>query len=176
MKWVLIPVGAVVALVAIAAGIGAMLPKGHTAARTARFSQSAEAVWVAITDYSGQTSWRTELERVEQLPDHQGHPVWREFPKSGSPMTLETLEALPPRRLVRRIADEDLPFGGTWMYEIEATAEGSTLTITEDGEVYNPFMRFVMKVFLDPGATAEGYLKALGKKFGEDVAVEKTVG
>ena len=47
--------------------------------------------------------------------------------------------------MVTRIADPHLPFGGTWTYEIAPTETGSTLTITEKGEVYNPVFRFVSR-------------------------------
>jgi len=91
--------------------------------------------------------------------------VWRE--KNGNTITLETLEETPPRRLVRKIADPSLPFGGTWTYEIAAVDGGCTITITENGEVYNVIFRAISKL-MDQSATIKGYLKALAKKFGEE--------
>ena len=171
MKWVLLVIVVVVALVAIVALIGALLPKNHVASRTARFRQSPEALWQAITDYAGSTSWRTDLKSVERLPDRDDHQVWREIDKHGQEMPLETVASSPPRRLVRRIADPRLPFGGTWTYEIIPTDRGSSLTITENGEVYNPIFRFVSRFIIGHTATIEGYLRALGKKFREDVTI-----
>ncbi len=86
-------------------------------------------------------------------------------------MTLETLEAVPPTRLVQRIADPDLPFSGSWTYEIEPVTGGATLTITENGEVHNPIFRLMSRLF-GLGKTAEDYLEALGQKFGDEVTVE----
>ncbi|PYP70520.1 MAG: hypothetical protein DMD41_14750, partial [Gemmatimonadetes bacterium] len=85
---------------------------------------------------------------------------------------LETIAAVPPRRLVRRIADPKLPFGGTWTWEITAAPGGSTLTITEDGEIYNPIFRFVARFILGYTGTMESYLKALAARLGEQVVIE----
>ena len=70
-------------------------------------------------------------------------------------MTLETIEASPLSRLVLRIADPDLPFGGKWTYELQPSANGSRVTITEDGEVYNPIFRFMSHVFFSQSASIE---------------------
>lgn len=174
MKWVLIGLGAVIALLVALVGIGALLPKGHVAVRRARYGHSPETIWAAITDYAGQATWRPELTRVEALPAQGGQAVWRETGRRGS-MTLQTTEAIAPKRLVRRIADESLPFGGRWIYEIEAIDGGAMLTITEEGEVYNPIFRVISR-FMDPGRTADTYLRALAAKFGEQITVERIEG
>jgi uncharacterized protein YndB with AHSA1/START domain len=168
MKWVLIGLAVVVGIIVIVAIVGALLPKGHVATRSARFKQPADVVWQAITDVDAYPSWRTDLKKVERLPDREGRIAWREIGGNGS-ITLEVIESDPPRRLVGKIADPDLPFGGSWTYEISAAEGGSTLTITENGEVYNPIFRFVSKFIMGHHKTIEDYLRALGKKFGETV-------
>ena len=172
MRWALIVVGVAVASLASLTGVGALLPKRHLVARRAVYARSPEAIWAAITDYEGQAAWRADLSRVETLPGRDGHAIWRETGRHGS-MILETTEASPPHRLVRRIADPDLPFGGRWIYEIESVDGGAALTITEEGEVYNPIFRAVSRL-MGPGRTAETYLRALGVKLGEDITVERT--
>lgn len=163
--------GAVIVLVALMAIIGKSLPQGHVAARRVRLRQPAETIWQAISDIDGFTSWRTNLKRLERLPDRDGKPVWREFTSQGT-LTLEQIEAVPPRRMVGRIADPKLPFGGTWTYEIEPADGGSQVTITENGEIYNPLFRFLARYFFGYHGALETYLKQLGKKFGEEVVLE----
>ena len=41
-------------------------------------AQPREAVWDRIVDFGGLASWRRDVERVERLPDRDGHEVWRE--------------------------------------------------------------------------------------------------
>ncbi len=167
MKWILIALGILVGLAALVTLVGALLPKGHEATRTARFRQPPEAVWQVITDFQASSSWRTDLRSVERLPDLNGHPVWKEVDKQGQALPLEVVEQVPPRLMVTRIADPDLPFGGTWTWEIAPDDDGCSLTITERGEVRNPIFRFVARFVLGHTATMDGYLKALGRKLGE---------
>lgn len=73
-----------------------------------------------------------------------------------------------PQKLVTRIANPKLPFGGTWTFEIAPAAEGATLRITERGYVTNPFFRFMSRFVFRHTSTMEIYLKSLAKKFGEE--------
>jgi uncharacterized protein YndB with AHSA1/START domain len=173
MKWVLIVVGALVGLVGIVAIIGSFLPKAHTARRRLLVAQPPERVWAAVTDFPGQAAWRPELKAVERATDRDGKEVWREIPKRGDAMPLETTELVAPRRLVRTIADPSLPFGGRWVYEVEPAPGGARLTITEEGEVYNPIFRFVSHFFMDPAATIDAYLRALCAHLGVPVQMER---
>jgi hypothetical protein len=87
-------------------------------------------------------------------------------------MRLIVEEASEPGRLVTRIdAPPDAAFGGTWTYQLEPVDGGTRLTVTEDGYVSNPLFRVMMKA-MGVHRTADGYLKALGTKLGEDVTVE----
>jgi len=172
VRWVLIGVILLVGLPALVALVGSLLPKAHSASRHATFHQSPETLWRVLTDRVAMPSWRTDLRAIERLPDLDGHEVWQETDRRGQKLRLETLEAVPPRRLVGRIADPKLPFGGTWTYEITPVADGSTLTITEDGEIYNPIFRFVARFILGYTGTMESYLRALAAKFGEQVVIE----
>lgn len=70
-----------------------------------------------------------------------------------------------------RIADKDLPFGGTWTYEVNRLPSGATLKITENGEVYNVLFRFMSRFVFGHHATIETYLKYLGRKFRELVKI-----
>ena len=167
----LIVVGVVVVAVAAVAVIGLLLPQGHTATRSARLAQRPEAVWAALTDIDNYPAWRPDVRRVERQSDEDGRARWREFGGNGK-IAYEVVESVPPSRLVTRIADHGLPFGGSWTYVVTPTSDGgSTVTVTEDGEVYNPIFRFVSRFVTGHTATMDKYLKALGKKFGESVTV-----
>lgn len=168
MKWILIMAGVIAGLIALMAIIGSLLPRGHTASRTAVINKPPDILWQTMTDCAAFPQWRADVKSVEILPDRDGNRVWREDGKNGK-MTLETIEASPPSRLVLRIADPDLPFGGKWTYQLEPGSGGCRVTITEDGEVYNPIFRFMSRFFFSQSASIETYLKALGKKYGEDV-------
>ena len=164
MKWVLIIVAFLILLVAVIAGIGMLLPKTHVATRASRFKQSPQAIWEAIT---GAPDWRSDIRSFENLPARDGRRSWAETDKHGQTIAYETVEEIPRTRLVTRIATPKLPFGGTWTHEIRPLTDGSELTITEAGEIYNPIFRFMARFVFGYSASIETYLKALHHKFGE---------
>ena len=164
MKWLLLGVFTAVGIVVAVALVGALLPKAHVASRSARFSRPPEAVWTVIT---GPPDWRPEVRSFEILPPRDGHRLWKEIDRHGQAITFEEVESIPPKHLVGRIADTNLAFGGAWTYDIAPVSGGCILTITENGEVYNPIFRFVSRFIVGHTATMDAYLKALRAKLSE---------
>lgn len=159
------------ALIAAIFGIGALLPVQHVATVRAEFSAPPEDVFDAISDYRRHPEWRPSVERIEPLPLRNGRPTWQEIGSTG-PLPMEMTETDPPHRMVTTILSDGMPFGGRWIYETEPTTEGTTLTITEEGEVYSPLFRFVSRFIMGHHRTATTYLEDLGQRLGTDVAVE----
>jgi hypothetical protein len=171
MRWIAIIVGALLFIVLLIVVIGALLPKGHVAARRARFAQPPERIFAIITDFALTPTWRTDIARIELLPPQDGHLVFREHGGHDAvTYRVETIDA--PRQLIVRIADTNLPFGGTWTYDLVPVDGGTQLTITERGEVYNPVFRFVSRFVMSQTATIDRYLRALGTKLGESTMPE----
>src|ERR1051326_2565498 len=121
MKWLLIIVLSLAGILILIIVIGALLPQKHHVSRTISLHQPAEVVWNFI---SGPPAWRPDIRKYEELPPHEGHRMWRETDKHAQTITYEAVESSPPRRLVTRIADLELPFGGSWTYEITPGASG----------------------------------------------------
>jgi uncharacterized protein YndB with AHSA1/START domain len=171
MRWVLGTFGVVVAVVLVVYLVGLLVPKSHVASTSARYAASPDAIWATLTDASAFPNWRSDVSRVEILPDENGQRGWREYGKQGT-VTYRVIEAVPSRRLVSRIADRDLPYGGTWTYELSPADSGTRLTITERGEVYNPIFRFVSRFVMGYTATMNGMLRAIGTRHGETITPE----
>ena len=163
MKWLLMIGVAIAAILALAAFVGSRLPRSHRASREQTLPAPPEAMWIAITDVEAFPSWR-DIKKVQKLPDRDGRPVWVEESRSGRiTLAVERMEA--PRLLVGRIADPDLPFGGTWTYELMPVAGGTRLKITENGEIYNPLFRFMARFIFGYEGTIASYMAALEKRF-----------
>src|SRR5438093_213928 len=76
----------------------------------------------------------------------------------------EEIESVPPKLLVTKVVGEKA-FGGTRTFEIGPAGRGSTLTITERGEVYNPIFRFVSRFVMGHHRTTDAYLSRLRRRF-----------
>ena len=164
MRWIVYAVTAVVLIGLIVTVVGALLPRTHSASRTARLNLPPDALYALLTNVAQYQSWRPDVKSLERLPDKQGMPAWVEDTNGMKiPMRFERMQ--PPTLLVARIDSDDLPFGGTWTYRIVAAgATASDLTITEDGEVKNPIFRFMSKVVFGHYATLDAFLKNLRAK------------
>lgn len=167
MKWILWPALGLTAIILAIWITGALLPKSHSVSRTIRLRQPPEAVWAVVT---GPPNWRPEIKSYQELPPRDGRKTWRETDSNANTITYEETEAVvvsgpaPIHRRVTRIADPKLPFGGTWIVEITPAESGSNVTITENGEVYNPLFRFASRFIFGHTATIDAYLKALSAK------------
>lgn len=166
MKWILWVFIALAGVLMLITLIGWLLPKAHSVSREAQFPEPPEAIWRAITDIEAMPAWRQGLKSVKHLPDKNGLPSWVETSASGT-IPFETVVSQPPFKLIVRIADPRLPFGGTWTYEINPVAAGSRVRIREDGEVYNPVFRFLSRYVFGYSGTIDAYLKSLERKLAE---------
>jgi uncharacterized protein YndB with AHSA1/START domain len=163
IKWIVVAIGALAAIGALTAAVGFVLPKGHKASRARTYAVSPDMVFGAIADVRRYPEWRGDVRRVDILPDDGLGLLFREHSSNGDVLLrFETVEK--PRRLVARIADASLAFGGTWTYELRPDGQGTSLTITEDGEVYNPIFRVMQKLFFSPFKTIDRYQADLQKR------------
>jgi Polyketide cyclase / dehydrase and lipid transport len=154
MKWLIYCGAAIVLIPAIVVLIGAALPKEHVASRKIVLRASPSDVFALI---AGPSDWRGfKYELLAESPLR-----WRETDSAGEAITYERVDTIAPRRIVNRIADPKLPFGGSWTYEIAPSGRGTELTITENGEVYNPLFRFVSRFIMGHTATIEKYQRDL---------------
>ena len=92
-----------------------------------------------------------------------GADAIREDGKNGE-VTYRIERIEPDSKLVTRIDDPSLAFGGAWTLDVKPAPDGASLTITEDGEIYNPIFRVMSKVIFSPYATIDTYQADLRKR------------
>ncbi len=159
-------VAALVAMIAIVIVVGMALPQNHVAARSARYSKPPAEVFAIISDVRALPTWNPATKKVEIVSEANGLVSW----KVDGNFPVSMIERDPPRKLVTKIGP-GLPFGGTWTYELAADGAGTRLTITERGEVYNPFFRFVSKFLMGHTKSMDVFLSALAKKLGDTITI-----
>ena len=159
-------IGAAIAVIAVLVIIiGYSLPKAHSVSRTTAVPMPPDALYALLIDVDRYPSWRPGVKSLQRHADRDGRPAWTEEVSGMKiPLRFERMER--PSLLVSRIADPSLPFGGTWTYRIEPSPAGSTLTITEDGEVSNPFFRFMSRFVFGHTATLDEFITNLTSRAG----------
>ncbi|HYT67755.1 MAG TPA: hypothetical protein VEL51_15095 [Vicinamibacterales bacterium] len=132
MRWIVYVLAAIAIVGVLVVIIGYSLPKAHSASRITKVGLPPDATYTLLTEMAQASEVPVRLERLER-----------------------------PTLFVARICDPSLPFGGTWTYRIAPAGTGSEVTITEDGEVYNPFFRFMSRFVFGHYATLDGFMKKL---------------
>jgi len=136
MRWVIGIVVSLIAIVGVVALIGYFLPISHEASRSAEFNRPPAEVFALIADVNNYKTW------------------WR-----GAEVKVAVVESMPPSKFVTKIVDETA-FGGTWTMAIVPTTNGSRLTITERGEIYNLIFHTLATFVFGYTSTMESCLKA----------------
>lgn len=187
MMWIVYVLVGLVGLVVLMAAIGFMLRPDHIAARSAEVPGAPADVYALIRDVEKQPTWRKDLKRIELLPPVDGKRSFREHGRQGVITFVVDQDQAPEAgragRLVTRIADDKLPFGGRWIIEVApaddpahaergpegAESKHSRVTVTEDGFVKNPVFRFLSRTVFSLTSTIEEWLRSLGRQLGAEV-------
>lgn len=161
MKIALIALAVVVALLVCAGVVMYLIGRGEPERHTARIRFSVakprEAVWAALTDYAAMPQWWPAVKAVRFETRGDGTVLTWNKDSHGREIAFRTAAETRPSRLVREIVGEDLPFGGTWTYELSSDGAGTAITLTEDGFIRPPLMRAFAKFFMKPDATMKDF-------------------
>ena len=164
MRYAVILVGLIVAVIAMIVIVGSTLPEKHTVTREATYRATPAQLFELIRNMSDYPSWQKSVTKVEILPAINGKPRARET-NGGQVITYELEDIVPDKRIVSHIADPNLPFGGSWTYELTPKGDATSLRITENGEVYNAVYRFVSQYVMGHTATIDKYLEAVSTRY-----------
>jgi uncharacterized protein YndB with AHSA1/START domain len=156
----LLAVGILGAVLLALVAFGYALPVGHVAALDADLSAPPDRVFAALVDVEAFPKWRSDVKDVELVG--RAPLRWREHGGNDT-IAFEAQEVDAPRRLVTRITDKSLPFGGSWTFELRPSGGGTHVRIIENGEVYNPLFRVVSRYVFGHTATIDRYLTDLQK-------------
>jgi uncharacterized protein YndB with AHSA1/START domain len=143
---------------------GAQMPREHRSRVAVTLPSSRAAVWAAITDYAAMPAWWPAVKavRTETLAD--GTVLTWNLDRHGQEVPFRTGESRPSEKLVRVIAAEQLPYGGTWTYELaDAPGGGTQLTLIENGFINPPLFRAMAKWFFGLDTTQRDFLAHLEK-------------
>jgi len=144
-------------------GYGTALPEAHSATMSTTVPAPPAEVFALISDPMRAAEWRSDVTSVSSLGVVDGLPRYLE--QGWDPLTIEIRASEAPTRLVSAVVDHP-DFGGTWTWQLEPVEGGTEVTVTEDGEIYNPIFRVFMVHVFGETATMEGHLHALERHFG----------
>jgi hypothetical protein len=145
--------------------VGAGMSARHVLTRRTSFAASQERVWSALLSIRQLPVDRSDLRAVD-LGVGSRPPGSIEVVGTAVKIEIETFR--PPRELVVKTSDPDVPYGGTWTFLLESETNDLTrLTVTEDAEVRSRFLRFVVRVLGQDEVLVNGIFRAVRRKLAE---------
>jgi hypothetical protein len=170
MKWIMLSIVAIFLLLTLVMLIlGLLQPVKHSVTRSIHLNQSAGTVFAVLTNTAALPTWSSTVQKVELLPDSAGKPTARVTLKWGHlQMIMSQIESVPPTQLIIRMTRENGPILGTWTYQLTADARGCQISLTEEGELKNPFLR-VISWLRGPDTNIKRTLLDLAQKFAENL-------
>ncbi|MGA3179184.1 MAG: SRPBCC family protein [Verrucomicrobiota bacterium] len=171
MKWFLIIVGIFILAVLAVLVFGLLQSAKHSVTRSVHLKQKPETVFAVLDNWTDMPKWSSSVSKVETKSGLDTKRIARFTLKwGGRQMIFTQLERIPPRRLVISMAKEGGEVMGMWTYDIAAETDGSRVSLTESGELGNPFYRTIARIRgLDTNIRQT--LGDLAKKFDETVEV-----
>ena len=165
MKGLLKVVGFCVAAVVVMILLGSGMATHHVVTRRKSFAAPAEKVWSALLSIRQLPIDRSDLRAVDQGTATQPPSA---IEVVGSPVKIEIETFRPPRSLVVKTIDPDIPYGGTWTFVLEPDGDQLTrLTVVEDAEVHGRLLRFAVRTFGLDDSLVEGIFRAVKRKLTE---------
>lgn len=161
MKWVLIILGLLALAVLVIYIVGRTLPVKHTASLQFSVAATPYKIWQRLTDFSAYPSWRPAVKSITVRSTTE----WTEVSGHNDSLPLAIVASEPPNRLATQIQGKGLPYGGGWEFRLQPKGDSTLVTITENGEVYNPIFRFVSKFIMGHEATLKTYAADLQRSF-----------
>ena len=124
-------------------------------------------VWRAHNEYERHSKPGSARRRAEPIDAQGPGPAWRED-MGSSVVTVRTVEAELPRRLVRELADSVVPMRARWEYQLDPTPTGTRVTVVEDGVIESgtwhvPIFRLMVRLMKGRGIKA--HLDSLEQTF-----------
>ena len=164
--WLMILLGAVVALLVVLPLVGLNLPERYRAKGSATLDLPPAEVWAMLVDVEQHPMSASMCKGVELLEEDGSR--WREK-MSGSSLTYTTEKSDAPRFLERSAEDSVVPMTAHWDITLEETPDGGTRIWVEvdmsvrRGTFHVPIFRIMLSMFRGHERGVEAYLRSVSK-------------
>jgi len=139
---------------------GASLPKEHVAEGTQQVAAAPEQVAAWLRDVEAYPRWRRGIVRIEILGRTPDVLRYREHGAHDS-IAYRWRELEPSRNFETTIDDPAQPFGGRWLISLAPGADGTNVTIREEGFVNPPIYRLMSRYVFGLDKSLKDYLADL---------------
>jgi hypothetical protein len=148
---------------------GYTIPVQHTAIASEHYDKTAPEVWSAIIQHEKYPEWHEDVYAIKELPTKVGYQSWKEVDADGNTVPFIILEHSPNVQLTIQTDDKTMDINYKRTYDLIPDTthleKGTTLKITENGEIHNFLFRVITHFFSGHSGDIDTFLRSLKNKF-----------
>jgi hypothetical protein len=141
---------------------GKSTPEAHTASGSETIKADIDDVFETQADVQKYSAWN---ETVAEIRDYKENPdgtaSWTEVWKDGNEFGMKRTAYIREKLIRVEIEDKAEFFNGSWTFDFEDLEEGTKVTITENGNIPNAFVRGMYNLVAEPDQTLKEHLKRM---------------
>ena len=139
---------------------GSSVPENHTATGSETFKADIDDVFAMQADVPKHPEWHNMVAEIQDFKEQEdGTATWLAVWKDGNRFQMKRTALIENKLLRVEIKDEADFFSGSWTFNFEEVEGGTKVTITEDGNIPNDFVRGLHNLMSEPAETLNGHLK-----------------
>lgn len=159
--------GLLFTLMLVLAGVGMCAyghskPEGHTASGSEIIKAPLADVFALEADIKKRPEWMEQVKEVRDYKEGEnGTASWLEVWNDGNEFDMKLAANAKDKMLRFEIRDRNEVFNGSWTLDFEAVEGGTRVTITEQGNIPNAFVRGMFHLVASPDDTLKQHLQIL---------------
>lgn len=147
---------------------GYTIPETHTASVSEYFANKKPPdIWKVIIEHELYPSWHEDVYAIKDLPPKNDYKSWKEVDANGNTVPYIIESHSPNVQLIIQSDDDSLDFSVKRTYDIipENDGKGTTLKITEEGQIHNFLFRVIAHFLTGHTSDMDTFLRSMKNKF-----------
>lgn len=141
---------------------GSSVPDGHTASGSEVIKADLEDVFAMQADVQKHPEWHDLVAEIRDYKEGEdGTASWTETWKDGSEFGMKRTAYVQNKKIRVEIEDKAEVFNGSWTFDFEEVEGGTRVTITENGNIPNAFIRGMYHLATEPDQTLKEHLQRM---------------
>ena len=141
---------------------GSSVPEAHTASGSEVIKADIDDVFAMQADVQKHPEWHDLVAEIKDYKEEEdGTASWHEVWKDGNEFGMKRTAYIEGKLIRVQIEDKAEVFNGSWTFDFEEVEGGTKVTITENGNIPNAFIRGMYHLTTEPDQTLKEHLKRM---------------
>lgn len=141
---------------------GSTIPEGHTVSGSEVIKADIDDVFAMQSNVQEYPKWHDLVAEIKDYKENEdGTASWTEIWKDGNEFGMKRTAYVRNKIIRVEIEDRAEVFNGSWTFDFEEVEGGTKVTITENGNIPNNFIRGMYHLATEPDQTLKEHLKRM---------------